>query len=305
VNRRTAGTLSCVVVAMLGSAASARPQDRGPLEQHIVVNGRKRSFLVDLPATLAATHSVPLVLNFHGGGGSPEEERAETGFSPVANAAGAIVVYPAGSAGIFGGRLLTWNTGACCGYAQRQNIDEAAFIRAMLDTLEREYPVDKNRVFATGFSNGGMMAYLVGCRLSDRVAAIGVVSGELSFPCVPQRPVSVLIIHGTADQNLPYNGGVGPKAIDRHDVRPVSSAVDAWRAIDRCPSPPVVTRSGKVTRRLSSGCAQNTDVDFYAIDGGGHRWPSGLRRSRVLDSPSQDLNATQVIWNFFVAHGRR
>lgn len=286
-----------------GSAARAQSATKS-IEQKITVNGRVRSYLVDLPATIGSRGRVPLVMNFHGGGGSPESARTQSGFSTVANAAGAIVVYPAGSGRLSDDRLLTWNTGTCCGYAQRQNIDEAAFVRAMLDTLERQYPIDTNRVFATGLSNGGMMAYLVACRLSDRIAAIGVVSGELTVPCTPSRPVAALIIHGTADENLPYNGGVGAKALDRHQVQPVSFAVERWRSIDRCTAPPVVTTTGKVTRRLSSRCADNTVVDFYTIDGGGHSWPGGQRMMRLLDAPSQTMNATQLIWDFFAAHGR-
>lgn len=309
--RLTFRTLLCVCVSALVSAvvsglapARARGQGARSMEEQITVNGRIRSYLIDLPANVTARRRVPLVMNFHGGGGSPQSARTQSGFSPVANAAGAILVYPAGSGRLSSDRLLTWNTGTCCGYAQRENIDEAAFIRAMLDTLERQFPIDTNRVFATGLSNGGMMSYLVACRLSDRIAAIGVVSGELTIPCTPKRPVSVLIIHGTADENLPFNGGVGAKALDRHDVRPVSFAVDTWRSLDHCPSPPVSTKNGKVTRNLSSGCANNTVVDFYTIDGGGHSWPGGQRMLRLLDAPSAAMNATQVVWDFFAAHGR-
>jgi polyhydroxybutyrate depolymerase len=110
---------------------------------------------------------------------------------------------------VFARRLLTWNTGTCCGYAQRSHVDDVAFIRALLDSLERTYRIDRRRVYATGLSNGGMMSYLVACALSDRFAAVAPVSGELSMDCAPTIPVSVLIIHGTADENLPYNGGIG------------------------------------------------------------------------------------------------
>ena len=124
-------------------------------------------------------------------------------------------------------RLLTWNTGTCCGYAQQQRIDEIAFVRALLDTLQASYPVDPKRIFATGHlerRHDGAPRRLPPER-SHRGHRGGVRRAD--DDCAPKRPVSVLIIHGTADENLPYNGGVGRKALDKHDVRPVSYAVDS------------------------------------------------------------------------------
>lgn len=140
------------------------------VERHLEVGGRDRSYLVDLPPRYAARGPLPLVLDFHGGGGSPTGARMQTGFSTLGARVGAIVVYPAGSGRFGEERLLTWNTGSCCGYAKAANIDEAAFVRALLDTLERTHPIDRSRIFATGLSNGGMMSYLVACRLADRIA---------------------------------------------------------------------------------------------------------------------------------------
>ncbi len=274
------------------------------VERHVRVGARDRSFLIDLPPRYATRGPLPLVLDFHGGGGSPTGARTQTGFSTLGARVGAIVVYPAGSGRFGDERLLTWNTGSCCGYAKAANIDEAAFVRALLDTLERTYPIDRSRIFATGLSNGGMMSYLVACRLADRIAAIAVVSGELSMDCNPSRPVSVLIIHGTADENLPYNGGVGRKALDKHDVRPVSFAVDSWRRFDRCPDAALTSSHDGVTHSAWSPCADGTAVELYKIESGGHAWPSGERMSRILDAPSNALDATQTAWAFFVAHAR-
>lgn len=273
------------------------PDSTHSVDTHITVNGRDRHFLVDLPPRDASRGPMPVVLVFHGGAGSPERVRTKTSFTATAGAAGAIVVYPAGSGRMGDDRILTWNVGTCCGYAQRQNIDDVAFVRAMLDKLEATYHVDTQRVFATGFSNGAMMTYLVGCRLGDRIAAIAVVSGELTEPCNPSRPISVLIIHGTADENLPYNGGVGQNAVDKHDVRPVSYAVDSWRSADRCTGAPIVTKSGAVTHSVWRNCADKSAVQLYVIDGGGHAWPGGPKTTP--NSPSGALNATRVVWSFF------
>ena len=301
---RYASRLAVLIVICAARPVRAQSAPGSSTEHHIVVDGRKRSYLVDLPPRYDARQRYPVVLDFHGGGGSPASARTQSGLSTLAAEVGAIVVYPAGSGRLRDDRLLTWNTETCCGYAQRARIDETRFVGAMLDTLEAAYTIDATRVFAIGLSNGGMMAHLVGCRLSDRIAAVAVVSGELTVDCKPTRPVSVLIIHGTADENLPYDGGTGRKALSPHEVRPVGYAVDRWRAIDRCPESPKVAVNDKVTHSVWGPCVDGTAVELYRIEGGGHAWPGGQRLSRILDAPSTSLDATKVAWAFFAAHPR-
>ena len=288
--------------ALSDAPAQARPQARSAVG-HVRVGGRRRSFIVDLPARYDGKTPVPLVVVFHGGGGNGESARTQTRMSELAERDGFIAVYPNGS-GALPNRFLTWNTGSCCGYAKKHGIDDVAFVRALLDSLEAEYKIDRRRVYATGLSNGGMMSHMMACALSDRFAAVAPVSGELSMDCTPAAPVSVLMIHGTADQNLPYNGGIGSKALDPHEVRSVQYALDTWVRLDRCPPAPAADSTPALVHRAFAHCAGDTSVELYTIIGGGHAWPKGNRLSRLLDAPSDALDASRAIWDFFTKHPR-
>ncbi len=299
---RTAGTW---LAAILFAASPLSAQGSRSASHHLRLGNRERRYVVDLPPHYDGRTPLPLVLDFHGGGGSPESAREQTGFSDLGAKVGAIVVYPAGSGPFGDTRLLTWNAGTCCGYAQRAHVDERAFVRALLDTLIATYAVDTTRIFATGISNGGMMAYLAGCDDADRIAAIAVISGELTVDCEPTRPVAVLIIHGTADENLPYAGGVGSKALARHDVRPVSYAVKTWRTLDGCADSASTTSEGTVIHQAWTACGGGSAVELYTITGGAHAWPGGTRLAGFLDQPSDAMHATETAWKFFAAHSRR
>src|SRR5262249_11253544 len=145
---------------------------------------------------------VAVVLNLHGGMGRAESQRRQSGMNRVSDQHGFLVVYPDGT-GI--GPLLTYNAGACCGYAEKTRVNDVGFINALIDDLERQYQVDPRRIYATGFSNGAMMSYRLGCELSERIAAIAPVSGDLGVDGpVPKRPVPIIHFHGLKDENSPY-----------------------------------------------------------------------------------------------------
>ncbi|WP_018503419.1 alpha/beta hydrolase family esterase [Parafrankia discariae] len=296
----------------------------------LTVDGRERSYRVHVPAAGGA--DLPVMIVLHGGGGNGEITERQTGFSELADEAGFLAVYPDGTARA-GGRLLTWNAGDCCGFARDNGVDDVAFIGALLDDLARRYPVDLDRVGITGLSNGAMMSYRVGCELSGRVAIIAPVAGAMDVAgCDPERPVPVLAVHGTADENVPYAGGrstvrgIGTEN-DRVD-RSVGYAVQFWAENNRCAATPALdgdvgtlpagsvgpggawvpeptaVPDGAVVRTTYSGCARGADVVLYTVGGGGHAWPGGTRiRPRADDAPD-DPDASRVIWEFLAAHSR-
>ena len=181
-------------------------------------DGRVRTYHVYVPSTVVAGAggaAVPLLVALHGGTGWGTQFERNSGFDGLAEANRFIVVYPDGiGIGANGTDLRTWNGGDCCGPAARQKVDDVGFIRLLIARLRSQYRIDPAHVVATGHSNGGILAYRLACELSDEIAAIGVQSAALEVnACRPSHPVSALQIHGSADQNIPINGGLGPKAI--------------------------------------------------------------------------------------------
>jgi len=268
---------------------------------------RERSWLVHQPPSYNPGKTWPVVLVFHGGGGKGEQMADMTGFSKKADREGFIAVYPNGS-GRLQNHFLTWNAGNCCAWAYENQIDDVGFIRALIGQLKKDYAVDEKRIFVTGISNGGMMSYRLACELSDQIAAIGPVAGAQNIDCRPARPVSVIILHGTADLHVVYNGGAPLRMVDVRNPRvdrPVSAAVAFWVKRNGCADTPVKERKGKVIIERYGDCAAGTAVALYTIQDEGHTWPGGTKWAIWADEPSREISATDVIWEFFRSHPKR
>jgi polyhydroxybutyrate depolymerase len=269
------------------------------------VDGRLRTWTLHVPPSYRPGRPTPLVVLYHGGGGSGRQAQASYRMDPVADREGFLVAYPDGT-GMFRRGLFTWNAGNCCEYALEHDVDDVAFTRAMMDRIRRDFTIDERRIYATGISNGGMMSYRVACEMAGVFAAIAPVAGALNIPCHPSDEVSVVIFHGTDDQHVPYEGGIGPKARNDRVDAPVSHAVDFWVKANRCSPVPSRTRKGSIATDLYTGCAEGTAVSLHTIIGGSHSWPGGLKpRSRSLDQPTQEISASEVMWEFFEAHPKR
>lgn len=267
----------------------------------ITVDQIERGYVLHVPPQVK--EPVALVIVMHGGGGSARSAIAQTGFDAEADRHGFIVAYPEGTAGPIG-RFHTWNAGACCGVAVERGMDDVGFIRAMVAEIAAAHPIDPKRVYATGLSNGGMMAYRLGCEASDLFAAIAPVSAVIVVaPCEPSFPVSLLHIHGTADRHVPIAGGVGEKSIVKIPYPPVERSVALWAAVDDCGKDPILSSPApSVELRSYPLCTLGIAVDYYVIDGGSHAWPGGKRMAKFLDEPTRLLDATPLIWQFFAAH---
>ncbi|CAG0944201.1 hypothetical protein ANRL1_01638 [Anaerolineae bacterium] len=272
----------------------------------IRVDGRDRTYIVYTPDSYEASMPSPLVLVLHGGGGHAENAQKMSEMNAIADREGFIVIYPNGT-GRLAYRLLTWNAADnCCGYAHDENVDDVKFIRELIEQVQQDYAIDPNRIYVTGMSNGGMMSYRLACELSDVIAAIAPVAGAFNLAdCEPTHPVSVIIFHGTADEHVLYEGGESLKSVDGERIdQPVSVAVDFWTAHNGCTTEPTSTEVGSIVTDVYTHCSTGVEVTLVTIEGGGHTWPGGKRGSRRGDEPSQEINASEVMWEFFAAHPR-
>lgn len=296
----------CLLVLLGASSAWAA----GDSSEEVEFGGMDRSYLLHLPNPLP-NKPLPLVVVLHGGGGSAKSAAKMTDFDAEADKEGFIVVYPEGSdkARPFLNAMgkpgfLTWNAGSCCGYAKANNIDDVGFIRAAVMQVIKDNAADPKRVYVTGISNGGMMAYRLACEASDLFAAIAPVSAVQEVAsCKPGHPVSVLHIHGAKDENVQLGGGVGKKALDKEDRKPVQNTIDFWVKQDGCSST-VHSQQPDVEMTNYGGCTAGSEVAFYLVQDGGHSWPGGERIAYFLDPPSKALNATSEIWKFFSTHAK-
>jgi polyhydroxybutyrate depolymerase len=242
------------------------------------------------------------VLNFHGGGGDATNQWRVSGFNQLADQEGFIVVYPNGT-GRLEDKVLTWNGGACCGYAMANNIDDVAFVRALVADLQANYNIDPKRIYATGLSNGGIMSYRLACEASDIFAAIGPVAGTLNYKrCEPSQPVSVIHFHGTDDTHLPYDGGYGPDSVAGVLFASVKESIDFWLAADQCSSMPQ-TKTFSDIQHDTYTCTQGTAIELYMIVGGKHAWPGSEGPAWPGgDEPTHTISATELMWEFFASH---
>jgi len=269
--------------------------------------GRARKVIVHVPAGLPVDRPAPLVLALHGGGGHAEfmADEARYGLRGKADAAGFVVAFPNGHSRWPGGRLATWNAGGCCGDARDRGVDDVGFLREVVAEVQRRVPIDGRRIFATGMSNGGMMAHRLACDAADLFRAVAAVAGtDATLACRPARPVPVLQVHARDDTHVLFEGGAGPDAFrDRGKVMDFVSVPETlarWRQRNGCPAPPLPTleRPGARCER-HAGCREGASVQLCITEEGGHSWPGAARVRRGKEGASKALSANDVIWEFF------
>jgi len=285
----------------------ARAHEAGDFDQTLESAGVTREYLLHVPPAYDGSAPTPLVLLFHGAGGSAHGIADYTGIRETADEAGFIAVMPLGTeSAIIGSRTFNFLTFI------PDLPDDVAFVDQLLDTLEAELCVDHDRVYSAGLSNGAMISVRLACSLQERIAAVALVAGAYYPPfspdllaepgCDPTRPVPVVAFHGTADDAIPFEGGQieGFPVATRHIEDEV---VPDWAEHNGCSEAPTEEPVTEHVRLVSyGGCKLGADVRLYVIEGGAHLWPGGEESFFPQPDVSDEISANELLWEFLSAH---
>jgi polyhydroxybutyrate depolymerase len=292
--------LALLLPLCLLAASCAKPQPkaaavtRAPVVNRIVTfpsSVGQRFAIVHHPAT--AGKNPPLVVVLNGAYGTAWQARAAFGWDGMADRNGFVVAYPNASGPL-------WNAGNCCGAAHTNDVDDVGFLHELQMRLEQQDGVDPHRVYAVGISNGAMMAYAWACARPDDLAGIGPVAGALVAPCNPAPAITVVAVHGTADRNVPINGGIGPVSVTHYQYPPLAASLGTFVAADGCGPTPRVSHRPSV--QISTWrCVGDRNVVLAVVAGMGHIWP-GARppkssTRRLVRQPPVPLDATTFLWS--------
>lgn len=267
----------------------------------------ERFYKIHVPKNYKSENPTPLVLAFHGGLGDMEIQSTEKYYHQISKSEseGYIALFPNGYSKFKSGKLATWNAETCCGEARDKKINDIEFIKKIIEKTKSELNIDSHKIFATGISNGGMISYRIACELADIFKAIAAVaSTDNVIDCNPKNPISILHIHANNDDHILFNGGMGPKAINKAaetEFISVPKTIAKWVRINECPKIPkrILNIEGAYCD-LYSPCKNHTEVKLCVTEKGGHSWPGGEKpRSNSGESPSSVISATDLIWDFF------
>ncbi len=278
----------------LAATATGRAIPHGVSHGTLEFAGLERSYRLFVPSGVTESGQTSLVVALHGGLGSGDQFAGASNFETLAETEGFIVVFPDGAD-------RTWNAGTCCGQSVRKETDDVGFLATLIGELKADLPVDPSKVYMTGHSNGAMMAFRFGCERAEMVKAIAPVAGSVEIPsCEPSQGVSLLAIHGDADQNHPIDGGTGTRSISGVSYRSMDDTLAMWTTAMRCGPAPAHQTAGALTTTVWVDCADRSRTTYMVVADADHPWPGGVAGSALLSGqPSTALDATLAVWTFF------
>ena len=278
------------------------------IAKQVSVDGYDRQYFLFSPTGLEEGKKYPLVIVMHGGGGKAKQMADFSGFNPLAESEKFLVLYP-------NGYHKGWHDGRVAPSikAYAQNIDDVKFIQSVIEETERGYPVDSQRIFATGISNGAIMALHLANLLSDKIRAIALVCGSIpenqEKEFNPPQPVTLLVINGTADKLVPYEGGpVLKERSNRGRVISTEKMMERWIFISHTsgvpeshPMPDKDPSDGCIADFLVYPSTATISIELIRIKNGGHTWPGGKQYlpKMIVGNVCRDFKAEKVIWDFF------
>jgi len=297
-----------------------QPAMDGSLEKiGLQSGGRPRTYYLYVPPGRSAER-LPLVLMLHSGGGNARLFQYRTRMREKADAGSFAVVFPNGT-GLMEERFLSWNSGHCCDYALRNKVDDITFLGHVIEDVRGRVPIDGRRIYLAGFSNGGMLAYRYAAMHPGQVAAVAAVSSTMGgrvydgAPLVglpdPAMPLPVIMFHGRRDEQIRYDGGHGDKTFGARLDISVDDTAGFWRRNNDCGPASEVGRSesGGIERKSWQCPGMGEGVVLYSVKNGGHSWPGEVLLRWVpelllLDTPTTEISATDIIWEFFDGFSR-
>jgi polyhydroxybutyrate depolymerase len=267
----------------------------------MIFDGIERTFFVHLPENYRPSVSYPLIFAMHGGGALGYEGiEAQSGLSELSDAENFIVVYPEGLKRL---GFRTWNAGDCCPSATLLGTDDAGFIVSLLEKLNQDLSIDNKKVYATGFSNGGQLAYALANRYPHTFAAVSAVAGVLQdFPFNPVRKVPIIHFHSYQDATAPYFGGFSDAPFITFTFPSVDSTLMLIAKDYKCNriKQTVFADSATYDFFRYSDCDTDVQIDLYVSRDGGHTWPGGQAFATM--PVTRHVDASSLMWEFFKSY---
>lgn len=276
------------------------------IDGYMEVDGIERFYIIHIPKNTDLKDRLPVVLVLHGGGGNAKQMVKFSKFDNTADKGTFIAVYPEGY-------KRNWSDGRI-GDELPVKRDDVKFISMLLDTLLVKYNIDTTRIFATGISNGGFFSIYLAYKLSNRILAIAPLCASipenLKDEFVPQNPVSIMLINGTDDKLVKYNGGsVGFREGYRGKSISTDESIRIWVRNNGCSTTPTEEKMPDIDKdddcnaeKYAYSDGKNlSEVVLIKIKGGGHTWPGHVQYlpKFIVGSVCRDFDANDVIWEFF------
>lgn len=250
--------------------------------QTIIHEGVNREYVIHVPDSYDGSFSVPVVLNFHGFSGDAYQYMNEADMRILSESENFILIYPQG---LDLDGEPHWN--ACPnGGDNKSDVDDFGFIETLIEKISSNYNIDLERIYAVGYSNGGMMAYGLANHKSELIAAVASVSGAMLDCTGPtSHPMPVIHLHGTNDFDLPYNGN--------NYYNSVQNTLDYWINFNNTNKEPIVNfdNSGEIEieHYVYDNGNNSVSVEHYKYIGGYHIW---------FMSTFQGQNTSELVWDF-------
>ena len=265
------------------------PSFKGDVSGTLRDQGLLRTYYLHTPAAESPSHALPLIVALHGSGMQGKEMADKTALNQLADQAGFVVVYP-------DGLKQKWNVS---GLSDEDNV---AFVHTLIRQVQQIRSIDSQRIYVVGLSNGGILAQKLACEAPNGIAAIATVAASLpdqfAIHCQTQQPIPVLMVNGTADRVVPWQGGAGPDVrVGRNLSLPsIPTVFDFWQRHNVCSSPPQIKQSSKVVKVTHYSCQVGTEVRLVALEGAGHVWTGGSYGQSVFG------DTTERVWDFLQRH---